>query len=163
MQPFWDILDFLRTARRRMRFGKWSRAPLRLLRLEVRSDFVGCDWVVRPADLWDESLRRSERDRNMTQQALADAVKLRDLLFSELPGVESAVLRAFRQSAREPPELIIAGTVTRSGEAPPGIRSIAMRAKLCGLRFESQDGILKGLQQDDFAGGSFSEPVLSGD
>ncbi len=129
-----------------MRFGEFSRAPLRLLRLELRGDSVECDWVARPADVWDAGLRRPIRDRNESLQALADAMTMRDLLFDGLPDVESAVLRAFRQPVREPPELIILGTVNR--EAPYVLRvgSIVMRAKLYGFCFCLEDVSLRPLE-----------------
>lgn len=145
MQPFWEAVDFLRTMRRRMRFGEISRAPLRLLRFELRSDAVECDWAARPPDLWDADVQRPLRDRNESLQALADAISLRALVFAELPDIETAVLRVFRQPAREQPELIILGTVGR--EAPYVLRvgSIAMRAKLYGFCFCLEEGFLRPL------------------
>jgi hypothetical protein len=129
-----------------MRFGEFSRAPLRLLRLELRGDSVECDWVARPADVWDAGLRRPIRDRNESLQALADAMTMRDLLFEALPDVESAVLRAFRQPAREPPELIILGTVNREAPSVLRVGSIVMRAKLYGFCFCLEDVSLRPLE-----------------
>jgi hypothetical protein len=128
-----------------MRFGEFSRAPLRLLRLEVRGSSVECDWAARPPDAWDASLLRPVRDRNESLQALSDAMTMRDLLFDALPEVETAVLRAFRQSPPESPELIILGTVNK--EAPYVLRvdSIVMRAKLYGLCFSLEDTSLRRL------------------
>ena len=149
MKALWKVADFVRTLRRRMRFGELSRAPLRLLRLELRGDSAECDWMVRPPDIWDASLRRPERERNESQQALYDAIALRDLLFFELPEVQSATLRAFRQSAaREPPELVIAGTVLRDEPTRAGALSLAMRVRLCGLQFHLNDGRLDTLQRE---------------
>jgi hypothetical protein len=154
MNPFWEVADFVRGLRREMRFGELSRAPLRLLRLELSGQNVACDWVARPADVWDGSLRQHQRERNVSGQALRDAIAVRDLLFDSLPGIETALLRAFRASgAREPPELVIVGSATR--EAPPVFRvtSLAMRAKLSGFQFEMDDGILQPLEAQE--NGSF--------
>src|SRR5207245_3702312 len=117
MNPFWEVADFIRGLRREMRFGELSRAPLRLLRLELRGEALACDWVARPPDIWDADLRQPVRDRNESRQALADAIAVRDLAFDTLPDLHMAVLRAFRSAAREPPQLIISGVATR--EAPP--------------------------------------------
>jgi len=144
MNPFWEVADFVRALRREMRFGELSRAPLRLLRVELSGDSVACDWIARPPDVWDASLWRRERERNESEQALRDAIRVRDLVFDALPQIESAVLRAFRSSAaREPPELIITGVAMR--EAPPLFRvsSLVMRAKLCGFQFEIEEGVLQ--------------------
>jgi hypothetical protein len=147
MNPFWEVADFVRGLRREMRFGEISRAPLRLLRLELSGESLACDWVARPADVWDESLSRLERERNVSEQVLRDAIRVRDLAFEALPQIESAALRAFRSSgAREPPELILSGTAGR--EAPPVFRvsSLVMRAKLYGFQFEMEAGILQALR-----------------
>jgi len=152
MNPFWEVADFVRGLRREMRFGELSRAPLRLLRLELRGDSVACDWIGRPADVWDAGLQRDQRERNVSEQALRDAIRVRDLVFDSLPRMERAVLRAFRSSgAREPPELIISGVAMR--EAPPVFRvsSLVMRAKLHGFHFEIKDGILQALRGNDNA------------
>ena len=152
MKPLWEVADLLRRVRREMRFGELSRAPLRLLRLQWRTGAVECDWLSRPPDQWDTSLRRRERDRSVSQQALRDAIRFRDLIFSALPGVETAVLRAFRpSSAREPPNLIIAGDLVREAPAVLRVSSLAMRAKLYGFRFDLQEGVLQVLQFNEGA------------
>ena len=150
MNPFWEVADFVRGLRREMRFGELSRAPLRLLRLELRGDSVACDWIARPADVWDAGLQRDQRERSVSEQALRDAIRVRDLVFDSLPRIERAVLRAFRSSgAREPPELIISGVAMR--EAPPVFRvsSLVMRAKLYGFQFHVEDGILRALERQE--------------
>jgi hypothetical protein len=150
MNPFWKVADFVRSLRREIRFGQLSRAPLRLLRLELLEKTVVCDWVARPPDTWDASLQQPVRDRNESQQALADAISIRDLIFHALPDLDLAVLRAFRQSAREPPELIIVGSICRDD---PGIHqqaSLVMQAKLSGFRFSLQDGRLQSMSFEDF-------------
>jgi hypothetical protein len=136
MKPLWEVADFVRGLRREMRFGEISRAPLRLLRVELRGQEAECDWMARPPDVWDADLRQPIRDHNESLQALADAIAVRDLLFDTLPHLDMAVLRAFRRSAaREPPELIIAGSVHRDDPEVYERASLVMRAKLSGFRF----------------------------
>ncbi|MBZ5693927.1 MAG: hypothetical protein LAN36_01065 [Acidobacteriia bacterium] len=149
MKQLWEAGDFIRKLRRRMRFGKLSRAPLRLLRLEVRGEVAECEWLARPADIWAATLPRPVRERDASLQALQDAIALREMLFSALPDVETAELRVFRQSAREPPELIVIGTVTREAPAVARVTSPAMRAKLYGFQFRLDDGILGLLEVED--------------
>jgi hypothetical protein len=144
MNPFWEVADFVRGLRREMRFGELSRAPLRLLRLELIGQSVACDWIARPADVWDASLRQHQREQNVSEQALRDAIRVRDLVFDSLPSIETAVLQVFRSSgAREPPELIITGVATREALPIFRISSLVLRAKLYGFHFEMEDGILQ--------------------
>jgi hypothetical protein len=149
MQPLWEVADFVRAMRREMRFGEISRAPLRLLRLELRNDTLECDWIARPPDVWDSSLRRPQRDRNESQQVLLDAIAVRNLVFDALPKIDCAVLRAFRQPAREPPEMILLGNVSREVPEIHRVSSLAMRAKLYGFCFVLEDGFLRPLQVSD--------------
>jgi hypothetical protein len=150
MNPFWEVADFVRALRREMRFGELSRAPLRLLRLELSGDSMACDWIARPADVWDASLRRHQRERNVSEQALRDAIRVRDLAFDALPNIEGAMLRAFRPSgAREPPDLIITGVASREAPLVFRVSSLVMRAKLYGFQFEIEDGILQALGGKD--------------
>src|SRR5580698_8944763 len=109
-----EMADFIRRVRTQLRFGSLSRAPLQLLRLEVRADSAECEWMSRPADPWDLELPVVVRDRNLTDQALKDVIEVRRLLFSVLPQVLTVNIRVYRQFAAEPPELIIAGTVSRN-------------------------------------------------
>ena len=138
--------DFIRRTRTQFRFGELSRAPLRLLRLEIKGDCAECEWMARPADPWDVCLPTSVRERNMTQQALKDAMKVRDLLFSVLPDAATANIRVYRKA--DPPDLIIAGTVKREEPTQKGIRSLVMRVKLCGLQFRLDDGRLEPLPRE---------------
>lgn len=149
MRQLWEIADLVRAMRREMRFGEISRAPLKLLHVELRNDTVECDWIARPPDIWDSSLRRSVRDRNESQQALLDAIAVRNLVFDALPKIDCAVLRAFRQPAREPPELILLGTVSREMPEVHRVSSLAMRAKLYGFCFVLEDGLLRPLHVGD--------------
>jgi hypothetical protein len=156
MRQLWEVADFVRKMRREMRFGEISRAPLRLLRVEWRDETLECDWVTRPPDVWDSSLRRSDRDRNESQQILLDAMAIRNLVFDVLPKIDCAVLRAFRQPAREPPEIILLGTVSREMPAVHRVGSLAMRAKLFGFCFILEDGFLRPLHV-----GNRSEELIS--
>lgn len=146
MRPLWQAGDFIRAVRRELRFGELSRASLRLVALEWRGDWAQCEWMARREDLWDADFSPVVRDRRATEQALRDAMDVRRLLFAALPGVARANLRVYREA--DPPELIIAGAVTRESPAFPGIRSIAMRVKLCGLHFQLADGKLEPLLRE---------------
>ena len=151
MWILWGIADFGRAVQRQMRFGELSRAPLRLLRLEWRADAAECDWMARPADEWDRDLPRQVSDGNVSEQALRDAIAMRELLFDALPGVDTASLRVFRPSAGGTHDLIITGTVTRGEDVPQKVSSTAMRAKLLGFQFWFQDGILEALPSEECA------------
>jgi hypothetical protein len=151
MRLLWGIADFGRAVHRQMRFGELSRAPLRLLRLEWRGDVAECDWMARPSDEWDRDLPRQVSDANVSEQALRDAIAMRELLFYALPGVDTASLRAFRQSSDGTRDLIITGTVTRGEEVPRNVPSTAMRAKLLGFQFWFQDGFLEAMPSEECA------------
>jgi hypothetical protein len=147
------VADFVRKLRAQMRFGELSRAPLRLLRLQLWPETAECDWMARSCDEWDAALPRRERERRASFQALQDALAIREMLFGVLPGVRSAELKSFRQSdrqsAREPPELVIFGTVTREAVPVEKVASPVMRAKLYGFRFFLDDGVLKRMEVGD--------------
>jgi len=151
MRLVWRIADFGRALRRQMRFGELSRAPLRLLRIEWRGDRAECDWLARPADEWDRDVSRTVSAGNESEQALRDAIALRELLFDALPDVETATLRVFRQSAQGSRDLIITGTVNRIEEIPQNVSSVAMQAKLLGFQFWFEEGILESLHSEDCA------------
>jgi hypothetical protein len=151
MKALWEVVSFVRLMRARMRFGEFSRAPLRLLRVELRGREAECDWMARPPDVWDAGLRQPVKERNESLQALADAIAVRDLLFDALPHLDMAVLRAFRPSAaREPPELIIAGSVHRDDPEVYERASLVMRAKLSGFRFCLEGQRLEAMPVEEF-------------
>jgi hypothetical protein len=79
--------------------------------MELDYDKAECHSMMRPFEFWGDCLRRPVPDHNESVQALVDAIATRNTLFDSIPGVETAVLRGFRQPAREPPELTILGTV----------------------------------------------------
>jgi hypothetical protein len=145
MKQLWEFGFFVRSLLSKMKHGELSRAPLRPLRIEWEGNTAECDWMARPADPGDESLPRDMRERQASLQALMDAIAVRDVLFLALPSVRKAVFRAYRESAREPPDLIIMGSVTREEKPTQRVPSVVMRAKLYGFRFSLEDGILEPL------------------
>ena len=151
MRLFWRIADLSRAMHREMRFGELSRAPLRLLRVEWRGDAAECDWLARPADEWDRDLPRQVSEANVSEQALRDAIAVRELLFNALAEVDTASLRVFRQSAGGTHDLIITGTVTRGEKVPRNVPSTAMQAKLLGFQFWLEDGFLEAMASEECA------------
>lgn len=141
MKPLWEAADFVRRAHRRLRFGDLSRAPLRLLRFELRGPEAECEWMARPPDPWDADLPPAVAHRNHTYQALRDTIAVRELMFDAMSEIRTAKLRVYRQSESSV-DLIITGTVTREDKPPLRVSSIAMQAKLCGLYFTLEDGVL---------------------
>jgi hypothetical protein len=149
MKELWEVGELVRRIRTRMRFGALSRAPLRLLRLELQGDLARCDWLARPTDVWASTLPRNIRDRDASLQSLQDALALREMLFVALPDVQTADFRTFRQEAREPPILIITGAVTRGMPSVPRVTSPVMKAKLFGFHFQMDDGVLEPLEMEE--------------
>jgi hypothetical protein len=149
MKSLRQIADFLRGIRIERRFGEVSRAPLKLLRFQVQGGRAELEWLARSSDKWDAALPRPICEQNFSFQALQDAIALREMLFELLPDVFDAEFRAFRQSAREPPQLIIFGTVTREAPYVLRVTSPAMRAKLYGFHFMLQDGVLGPLEMQE--------------
>ena len=137
-----DVGLFVRSLGVQMRFGDLSRAPLRLIRLQLKESVAECDWVARSPDPWDMSLRPEIGRRHASLQALRDAVDMRCLLFYMLPDVDAAYLRIYRETFSDARELIIAGNVYRSAASFRNVHSVAMRAKLLGFRFSLEDDIL---------------------
>jgi len=151
MRYLCEIGDFIRRIRVQARFGTLSREPLRLLRLQLSGTLIECEWIAREADQWDASLPRYVRERNISAQALEDAITVKKLLFSLMPDVDAALLRVYRRLSDESPELIITGTVRRNEQPTFSVHSLVMRAKLCGLQFSLEDGILGTLRPDEQA------------
>src|ERR1700687_5838282 len=106
MKALWEAADFVHKLRVRVRFGKLSRAPLKLLRFEVKGEVAECEWMARPAGAWDAGVARSSGDRNASLQALEDSLAVREMLFAAMPGVSSAVFRVYRavEGAEAEPE-----------------------------------------------------------
>jgi hypothetical protein len=143
------ISDFARKFRMRARFGDLSRAPLTLLRVELRGDYAECDWIARPIDQWDADLKPNVGKRNASTQALRDALRVRDFMFWSFPDLHMASVRVYRRSTGGPLGLIIAGTIKRHDQVPAGVRSLPMRGKLLGLQFSLEDGILSNMQTEE--------------
>jgi hypothetical protein len=148
MKWLWSASEFVRRIRSQMRFGECSRAPLRLLRLEVREHMAECEWLARPNDPWDTDLPRALRSQNELFQALRDALSVREALFHSLPEVRCATVRVYRKNEELAQELIISGFISREDEPPPRLSSLVMKAKLCGLQFSLSDGVLERLSTE---------------
>jgi hypothetical protein len=145
MTPLFNAANCLRNIRRRMLFGEFSREPLRLLRLEWKSDSVECDWMMRPPDKWDSDLPAYLVEEHQTLQALRDAMGLRNIVFASFSDVDCAELRMFREDADGQPQLMMTGTVRRCDEVLPRVESVAMQAILCGFHFCLVEGVLKSM------------------
>ena len=145
MNELLDAMEFLGRTRRRLRFGQFSREPLKLLRLEWKEAAVECDWLMRPADPWDRFLPESVADKHVSIQALRDALSLREMVFQAFPRTELADLRMFRSTQDGSLELMMTGTMNRSNEILQRVPSVAMRAKMCGFRFSLTQGVLESL------------------
>jgi hypothetical protein len=163
MRQLWDISNFVRGLRIQLRFGELSRAPLRLLRFELCGDTVECDWMARPADLWDSDLPSQVGAQNASIQALEDAIAVRELLFRLLPDAQAGVLRVFRPGGAGDLHLIVSGTVARENLGIRHFHSVAMKAKLLGLQFWLEDGVLAAMQPEVAAMELHSEepPVMA--
>jgi hypothetical protein len=137
--------QFLRGLRVQMRFGALSRAPLRLVRLQMLDTVVECNWLVRSPDPWDADLSRNVQQRHASLQALRDAIDVRALLFDLMPRIETVYLRAYRESSDNERELIIAGCAQRNDQAARNVHSLVMRAKILGFRFDLEGNALRGI------------------
>jgi hypothetical protein len=146
-----EILEagsFMRRVRSLLRVGEFSRERLNIMRIEVKKNEAECEWLTRPPDVWDLGLPVHVGERNFAQQALQDALSMRELLFDTFTNVRCAELRAYKQRENDVPELVLTGTVYRNDEEPARTVSTAMRAKLLGFRFSLTDGVLVRLVSD---------------
>jgi len=140
-----DVSYFLRVFKTHLRFGELSRAPLKLLRLQLLGGEAECDWLARSPDPWDTYLPQDVGAHHASMQALEDAIGVRQLMFCLFPQIQAAGFRVYRP-AGEQIELIIAGRVAREDQVPQTIQSVAMRAKLCGFQFVLDEGVLASLR-----------------
>lgn len=145
MKAVYEVAEFLWKLRTRLRVGELSRAPLQLLRFEMAAESATCEWLSREADLWDSDSAPTIRHGNATLQALLDAIALRHMLFSSIPEIREAKFRVYRQLESQTRELIITGLLSKN-DTPPQVASLVMRAKLYGLHFSIQEGVLAPLE-----------------
>ncbi len=151
-QQIGGVGQFLRQFRIQLRFGALSRAPLRLLQFRINEDAAECDLIARDPDSWDADLSREIGRRHASLQALKDAIDIRSLLFVSIPNLATARLRVFRDNSARPRELIIIGKVRRQDSEFRGTHSLAMRAKLVGLRFCLENDLLCRLSREETFG-----------
>src|SRR6266568_3246997 len=134
MKEILEAGHFMRKVRSLLRVGEFSRERLTILRIEVKPNEAECDWLTRPADAWDLDLAPETCERNFAQQALQDALRMREILLESFGRVRSAELRAYKAVKKRPTELVMTATVFRNDEEPARTISPAMRAKLLGFR-----------------------------
>ena len=147
MMSIRDAAKFVRMAHKKMRLGEFSREPVRLLRIEWKTDTLECDWLMRDSDPWDKDLPPQLAKENQTLQALRDALTLRDSIFRLFPEVVKAELRMFRVDGLDSLELMMTGSVDRANLVPERVASITMRARLSGFQFNLSAGVLEGRPQ----------------
>jgi hypothetical protein len=133
---------FLQGLRIQLRFGGLSRAPIRLLRLQIVDEVVECDWLARSLDPWDADLSRNVQERHASMQSLRDAIDVRAMLFDLMPQIEMAYLRGYRAAKDHEQELIIEGCAQRIDHAARNVHSLVMRAKTLGFRFDIEGSTL---------------------
>lgn len=143
MKEILDTIGFFQAIRNQMRFGEFSRLPIRLQRFEVTADSAECDWLMRPPDPWDLDLSPHMREEHLTHQALRDGLKIRELIFRGFPQVQRAELKVYRESDDSMHELMMTGSVLKDTEVLPRVASLVMRAKLYGFRFSLDGGVLE--------------------
>lgn len=145
MRELLDAADFIGRTRRKLRFGDFSREPLLLLRFEWRGETVECDWLMRAPDPWDKDLPEHAASEHQTLQALRDALRLRDAIFCSFATVSHADLQMFRTDAEHRLELVMTGSTSRTDEELYRVPSVAMRARMCGFRFNMVGGELESI------------------
>jgi hypothetical protein len=144
-----NVSHFIFRWRMQMRYGELSRAPLKMLRLQLFPDVVECDWLARLPDPWDAHVPLRVGRRHSTMQTLRDSIDVRDLLFRALPDVETAYIRIYRESPSQGRELILSGCTQRNDNSSRNMHSLAMRAKVLGFRFRLEDDFLYKLPGGD--------------
>jgi hypothetical protein len=155
LQLLLELGDLWRKAYLQRRFGRLL--SLQILRVEVSDRSAECECLMRAECTWDRDRPPAERLRNASLQAIEDALALRNLIFFVLPKVKSATVRVYRRAPENQLEPVIIGTVHRNAKAGRRVRSIAMKAKLCGLRFQLSEEGLEVMQTNDWGGGSAPE------
>ena len=148
-QQFCGVSRFVREFKTQLRFGRLSRSPLYLERMLIKGETAECDCIARNPDPWDVDLTREIGRRHAALQALRDAIDIRALLFAKLPELSVARLRLYRESHNRFRELIIVGNLRSHESSHRSVHSLAMRAKLVGLRFEMDNGLLRRLPREE--------------
>lgn len=148
-QQFCGVSRFVREFKTQLRFGRLSRSPIYLERFLIKEDTAECDCIARDPDPWDIDLAREIGRRHATLQALRDAIDIRSLLFANMPELKRARLRFFRDSRNSFRELIITGNLRSQDSSHRSVHSLAMRAKLLGLRFSMENGLLRRLPREE--------------
>jgi hypothetical protein len=151
-RQLFDASELLRSLRVQMRFGQLSRAPLQLLRFQIRAQVVECDWLARPPDPWDADLPQSIQQQHVLLQTLKDAIDVRALLFDTLPQIATAYLRVYRESPSYAREMIITGCAQRNDNSSRCVHSLTMRAKVLGFRFNLEGDVLSKIPTAEQAG-----------
>ena len=143
MKPILDTIEFFHAMRSQMRFGEFSRLPIKVRRFEIAGEVAECDWFMRPPDPWDVHLPARLQQEHVTQQALHDALKFRELIFRGFSGVQRARLKMYREQEGAEPELLMIGDVERASHGMEQVASLVMRARLYGFRFSLACGVLE--------------------
>src|SRR5450755_1957408 len=74
MKEILGSVGFFQAISNQMRFGEFSRLPIRVERFAIKEDAAECDWFMRPPDPWDVELPTRQREEHLTQQALSDGL-----------------------------------------------------------------------------------------
>jgi hypothetical protein len=143
MKLILDTIEFFHALRSQMRFGEFSRFSVQLHSFQVVADSAECEWFMRPPDLWDVHLPAQLQQEHITEQALRDGLKIRELIFRGFPQVQRAGLRMYREVPGTTPELMMIGDVERETRSLSSVASLVMRAKLYGFRFSLTGGVLE--------------------
>jgi hypothetical protein len=150
-ERFCDVSHFLLRLRVQLQYGRLSRAPLKLLRLQLTGDFVECDLLARAGDPWDTDLTERLAKRHVTLQTLRDAIDLRALLFRSVPEARGAYCRIYRNGEGGACELVMAGNIHRNDQSARGIHSLSVRARALGFRFRMDNDRLYPISDEGFS------------
>jgi hypothetical protein len=126
-----------------LRYGKLSRAPLHMLRMEMHPGRVEFECLARAGDAWDADISERLARRHITLQVLHDAIDLRAILFQAIPGVDEALIKIYRDSDECRRELIMIGQTHRNDHSARGVHSLGMRARILGFQFHVDNERLK--------------------
>jgi hypothetical protein len=156
-ERFCDVSHFLLRLRVQLQFGRLSRAPLQLIRLQLTEDLVECDLIARAGDPWDADLPDRLARRHVTLQTLRDAIDLRALLFRTVPEAKKAYCRIYRKGEEATHQLVIAGIIHRNDQSSRGIHALSVRARALGFRFRLDNDFLSPITDEGFSLSSAEE------